>query len=113
VGAMALQASTNDPRFDPVRADELAQIDLDVSILTTPREIPKASDIVVGRDGVILIKDGRSAVFLPEVAVEQGWSRDEMLDNLCLKAGLPSGSWRTGARLSTFQSMLIREADVR
>ena len=113
VGAMALQAATNDPRFDPVRADELNQIELDVSILTTPREIARPGDIVIGRDGVILSKNGRSAVFLPEVAVEQGWSRDEMLDNLCLKAGLPRGSWRTGAKLATFQSMLIRETDVR
>jgi AmmeMemoRadiSam system protein A len=113
VGAMALQAATNDPRFDPVRADELNQIELDVSILTTPREIARLGDIVIGRDGVILSKNGRSAVFLPEVAVEQGWSRDEMLDNLCLKAGLPRGGWRTGARLATFQSMLIRESDVR
>jgi hypothetical protein len=113
VGAMTVQAATNDPRFDPVRADELSQIELDVSILSTPHEIARPDDIVVGRDGVILIKDGRSAVFLPEVAVEQGWSRNEMLDNLCLKAGLPRGAWRSGARLATFQSMVIKEKDER
>lgn len=113
VGAMALQAATNDPRFQPVRANELAEIQLEVSILTAPREIAEPTDIVVGRDGVILIKDGRSAVFLPEIAVEQGWPRDEMLNNLCLKAGLPAGCWRAGARLATFQSTVIKERDVR
>ncbi len=113
VGAMTLQAATNDPRFEPVRADELSQIELDVSILTTPREVAGPDDILVGRDGVILIKDGRSGVFLPEVAAEQRWSRTEMLDNLCLKAGLPGGCWRAGARLATFQSSVIKEKDVR
>ncbi len=113
VGAMALHAAVNDPRFDPVRPDELAQLDVEVSLLTPPREIPTAQAIVVGRDGVILAKDGQSAVFLPEVAVEQGWTRDAMLDNLCLKAGLPTACWRIGARLATFQSQAFKESDVR
>lgn len=113
VGAMALQAATSDPRFKSVRPDELPQIEVEVSLLTPPREIAAATDIVVGRDGVILIKDGRSAVFLPEIPVEQGWSRDELLDNLCLKAGLQRGDWRRGARLGTFQTQVIREADFR
>jgi AmmeMemoRadiSam system protein B/AmmeMemoRadiSam system protein A len=113
VGAMAVQAATNDPRFGRVRPDELAALQIEVSLLTPPREIARATDIVVGRDGVILVKDGRSAVFLPEVAIEQHWSRDEMLDNLCVKAGLSPGSWRTGARLATFQSHVIKESDSR
>jgi hypothetical protein len=112
VGAMTVQAATNDPRFNPVSAGELSQIEIEVSILSTPREIARPDDIVVGRDGVILVKDGRSAVFLPEVAVEQRWSRNEMLDNLCLKAGLPRDAWRTGARLAVFQSTVISEKDV-
>ncbi|HEX9187848.1 MAG TPA: AMMECR1 domain-containing protein, partial [Vicinamibacteria bacterium] len=62
-------------------------------------------------DGVLLSKDGRSAVFLPQVAVEQGWGRDEMLDHLCLKAGLPAGSWRRGAKFSVFQAEVFREGE--
>jgi AMMECR1 domain-containing protein len=48
-------------------------------------------------------------VFLPHVATEEGWGRDELLDNLCLKAGLEQGCWRVGARLSTFQAEVFAE----
>jgi AMMECR1 domain-containing protein len=65
---------------------------------------------VVGRDGVVLDKEGQTAVFLPEVATEFHWGRDEMLDNLCEKAGLPATCWRSGARLSTFQAQVFHEA---
>jgi AMMECR1 domain-containing protein len=53
----------------------------------------------------------RSAVFLPQVAPEQGWGRDEMLEHLCFKAGLPPGSWKEGAELLTFQADVFNEAD--
>jgi AMMECR1 domain-containing protein len=72
-----------------------------------------ADDVLVGRDGVLLMKGGRSAVYLPEVAVEMGWDRDEMLDHLCRKAGLPTGCWREGAEFMTFQADVIKEAAAR
>jgi AMMECR1 domain-containing protein len=58
---------------------------------------------------VLLTKGGRSAVFLPQVATEQGWGRDEMLDHLCRKAGLPAGCWKEGASLSVFQAEVFAE----
>jgi AMMECR1 domain-containing protein len=67
----------------------------------------------VGRDGVILRKSGRSAVFLPQVATEQGWGRDQMLDQLCMKAGLPAGSWKQGAQFLTFQAEVFSETDIK
>jgi AMMECR1 domain-containing protein len=75
------------------------------------RKVSGPEAVVVGRDGVRLSKDGRGAVYLPHVAVEQGWDRDEMLDNLCRKAGLPAGSWRKGAEFWTFQAEVFRESD--
>ena len=60
---------------------------------------------------MLLQKDRRSAVFLPQVATEERWTRDEMLDNLCLKGGLAAGCWRAGARLSTFQADVFKEGD--
>ena len=110
-GAMALQAAFNDGRFRPVTADELREIEIEISVLTPLREVSGAAEIVVGRDGVVLVKDGHSAVFLPQVATEQKWNREEMLDNLCAKAGLPPGSWKQGAQLSTFQAVVFSEAD--
>jgi MEMO1 family protein len=111
VGRMALAAAFEDPRFDKVRANELKDLEVEISVLTPFREVSGPSAIVVGRDGVLLQKDRRSAVFLPQVAVEERWTRDQMLDNLCLKGGLAEGCWRTGATLSTFQADVFREGD--
>jgi AmmeMemoRadiSam system protein B/AmmeMemoRadiSam system protein A len=111
VGAMALQAAFNDNRFQPLAADELNDTKIEISVLTPMKKVAGAADIVVGRDGVLLSKDGRSAVFLPQVATEQGWNREELLDNLCLKAGLTTGSWKEGAQLSTFQAVVFSETE--
>ena len=113
VGAMALQSAFEDPRFRPVTAQELADLEIEISVLTPMKPVSGPNDIVVGRDGVLLQKGGRSAVFLPQVAPEQGWGRDEMLDNLSQKAGLAANAWREGAQFSTFQAIVFGEADTR
>jgi AmmeMemoRadiSam system protein B/AmmeMemoRadiSam system protein A len=111
VGAMAFAAAFEDPRFDKVRAAELRDIEVEISLLTPFREVPSASAIVPGRDGVLLHKGAASAVFLPQVATEEGWGREELLDNLCLKAGLVRGCWQSGAKLSTFQAEVFKESE--
>jgi AmmeMemoRadiSam system protein A len=113
VGAMAYAAAFRDPRFEPLGGSELSQIEIELSVLTPPKNIARPDAIVVGRDGVILRKGGRSAVFLPQVATEQGWSRDELLDNLAVKAGLPPNAWRQGADLSVFQAEVFSEKDMK
>jgi hypothetical protein len=113
VGAMALQAAFNDPRFNGVQLKELDALGIEISALTPMKPIGRAEEIVVGRDGVVLSKDGRSAVFLPQVAPENKWGRDEMLDNLCRKAGLPEGSWRKGAQFQVFQAEVFDESLLR
>ena len=111
VGAMALQSAFNDHRFRPVTAGELKDIEIEISVLTPMKPVSRAEDIVVGRDGVLLQKGRAGAVFLPQVATEQGWSREEMLDQLCLKAGLPEGSWRKGAEFQIFQAIVFHESE--
>ena len=111
VGAVALQSALEDPRFRPVTLDELKDLEIEISVLTPMAPVPNADHIIVGRDGVLIRKGGRSAVFLPQVAPEQGWGRDEMLEHLCRKAGLPPGSWKEGAQLLTFQAIVFSEAD--
>jgi MEMO1 family protein len=113
VSMMALEAALNDPRFSKVQARELDSLEIEISVLTPPRPVRAPQEIVVGRDGVILSKSGRSAVFLPQVATEQGWGLEEMLDNLSLKAGLPAGAWRTGASFSVFQAEVFGERDTK
>jgi MEMO1 family protein len=114
VGAMAIQSAFEDPRFGPVTSRELSDLEVEISVLTPMKSVSGPNDIVVGRDGVLLQKGGRSAVFLPQVAPEQGWGRDEMLDNLSRKAGLPAKAWRdAGASFLTFQAIVFSEAEHR
>ncbi len=111
VGMMAAQAAFNDNRFKPVELSELENIEIEISVLTPMKPIPGADQIKVGRDGVVILKDGKSAVFLPQVATEQKWGRNELLDNLCQKAGLPIGCWKSGAQLQVFQAEVFGESD--
>lgn len=113
VGTMAIQAALNDRRFNPLTGDELNDIEIEISVLTPMKKVAGVSDILIGRDGVLLAKDGRSAVFLPQVATEQGWSREEMLDHLCQKAGLDSGCWKKGAQFSTYQALVFSESELK
>ena len=109
VGAMAIRAAFFDPRFRPVSPRELPEIDIEISVLTRLKPVPRAADIVVGKDGVLLTKGEASALFLPQVAVEQHWGLAAMLDNLCRKAGLEEACWREGARFSTFRAISFGE----
>jgi AmmeMemoRadiSam system protein A len=113
VGMMALQAAFNDPRFTPVKLSELPEIEIEISVLTPSQKVKSPEDIVIGRDGVILRKDGRSAVFLPQVAPEQGWNIEEMLSHLSRKAGLSSDSWKKDAEFYTFQAVAFSESDLK
>lgn len=97
-------AARNDKRFVPVRPAELGGLEVEVSVLSPPRPIDSYKDFVVGEQGVILRKDGHQAVFLPEVAVEQGWTREDTLSHLARKAGLPADGWREGASFEVFTS---------
>jgi AMMECR1 domain-containing protein len=73
--------------------------------LTPPKRVASYNDIVIGRDGVILTKGGAQSVFLPQVATEWGWTLQEMLTQLSLKAGLLRDDWRDGAKFDVFQSV--------
>ncbi len=107
VREMAVSAGLHDPRFPPVTANELGSLSFEVSVLTEPTPVKGPEDIVIGRDGVILSKRGRSAVFLPQVAPEQGWDVPMMLKYLSLKAGLGADDWKTGAAFETFQAQVF------
>lgn len=111
VSAMALEAAFNDTRFGPLRLSELRDIEIEISVLTPAQPMAKPSAIRLGHDGVILQKGDRSAVFLPQVATEQRWDHSELLDNLCLKAGLPVECWKQGARLLVFQASVFSEPE--
>jgi AmmeMemoRadiSam system protein B/AmmeMemoRadiSam system protein A len=105
----AINAAFNDRRFLPVTAAECNDIKIEISALTVPSPIASPDKIRIGIDGVVLNKDGRSALFLPQVAPEQGWGVNEMLSNLSLKAGLPADAWKEGASFLVFQAVVFGE----
>jgi AmmeMemoRadiSam system protein A len=113
VGTMALGAAFQDPRFPPLEQRELADVEIEISALTPLTRIPGPEAIQIGRDGVEIRKGGRTAVFLPEVPVEQGWDRNALLEHLCLKAGLPKDAWKRGAEFYAFRSVMFRESRLR
>lgn len=112
VRRMAGAAAFEDPRFPPLSSlEELADCDFEISSLT-PLEETDPNDIEVGRHGIYIIHGFNRGVLLPQVATEQGWDRDTLLDQLSLKAGLPADAWRSGAQLSVFQAEVFGEHDL-
>ncbi|MBQ7190481.1 MAG: AmmeMemoRadiSam system protein B [Kiritimatiellae bacterium] len=110
VTARAADSALRDPRFSPVTPRELSGLRVEVSALTPPKPVASWRDIVLGRDGMTLQKNGCFAVFLPQVAPEQGWDLASTLSYLARKAGLPSDAWRTGASFETFQAEVFHES---
>jgi len=104
----AIHAARDDPRFPPLRPDELADLEIEVNVLTPPQPIDSVGDFQVGHEGILLTKGRHRAVFLPEVAAEQGWDREQTLRHLAMKAGLPADGWRRDAQFEVFTSQAYR-----
>jgi len=110
VRVMAKEAAFGDPRFPPLRKDELPNLNIEISALSPMTPCPDPRQVKVGVHGLYLISGGRSGVLLPQVPVEQGWNLDEYLDYICVKAGLPQGSYNSpNAQLLTFTAVVFVE----
>lgn len=107
--ANAIYAAFGDRRFQPLQKAEYDQIKIEISALTAPSSVASPREIRVGVDGMVLKKDGRSAVFLPQVAPEQGWDLETTLQHLSVKAGLPPDAWKEEARFEVFQADVFGE----
>jgi AmmeMemoRadiSam system protein A len=103
----------HDHRFVPLQVHELGGVTLDISVLTPPEVVCDCSDIVVGRDGVIIEHGARRGLLLPQVAPEYGWDRETLLAHACLKAGLAKDAWRNGATILRFEAEVFGEKDLR
>ncbi len=93
VSRMAVAAASEDPRFLPVRADEIAELQVAVSVLAPPYRLDDRRSVKVGTHGLIVRRDWHRGALLPKVAVEHGWDADAFLKHACLKAGLPANAW--------------------
>jgi len=107
----AINAAFRDKRFPPLQEDEFDDITIEISALTRPKSVPSSDKIRIGTDGIVLNKAGRSAVFLPQVAPEQGWDLNETLTKLSTKAGLAADDWKDGAGFLVFQADVFGEGE--
>lgn len=113
VRSMAIQSATADPRFPSVALEELKDIEIEISVLTVPVKVSGPDEIVLGRDGVIVKKGFRQGVFLPQVAEETRWTKEQFLSALCAhKAGLEPDAWKkSDTELYVFQAEVFSERE--
>lgn len=110
VSTSAINAAFRDPRFEPVAREEMDEIAIEISVMSPIVTVRDFGEIVVGRDGLIVTKDGRAGLLLPQVATEYGWDRDTFLRHTCLKAGLPPDAWRSAeCRVERFSAEVFGE----
>jgi len=95
VASSAIAAAFRDPRFFPVRKDEIGHLELEISVMGPIEQVRDVNEIEVGRDGLIISRGRFAGLLLPQVASEYGWDRETFLDQTCLKAGLQPNAWRS------------------
>ncbi len=112
---MAREAATADPRFPPVTSSELNDIEIEISVLSPLVKVRSAEEIKIPGHGVLVKRGFQSGVFLPQVADETHWSKEEFLSYLCAhKAGLPSGAWKEkNTELYVFTAEVFSEKNIR
>lgn len=110
VREMAVAAATRDPRFYPLRSEDLDNIDLEISVLSPLKKIDSIEEIEVGKHGLYIEKNFYRGVLLPQVAVEYGWDRNTFLEQTCLKAGLEKNEWKEETDLYIFTAEVFGES---
>ena len=88
VSDMAKSAALKDPRFDPVRSDELDSLTIEISVLSAQEKIASLEEIEIGRDGLVVVSGHKRGVLLPQVASERGWDAKTFVEQTCIKANL-------------------------
>ncbi len=110
VASNAINAAFRDPRFDSVRADEIDELVVEISVMGPIEQVKNTEEIVVGRDGLIVSSARGAGLLLPQVATEYGWDRETFLRHTCIKAGLPPDTWRSkDCRIEKFSAEVFGE----
>ena len=109
VQEMAVSAATRDPRFYPMKAHDLDDFELDISVLSPLEKASSVEEIQVGTHGIYIVKGSYRGVLLPQVATEYGWTRDEFLRHTCIKAGLPENAWQGECDIFIFSALVFGE----
>jgi AmmeMemoRadiSam system protein B/AmmeMemoRadiSam system protein A len=109
VQEVAVDAAISDNRFPPLTVEELSEVHIEISILSPLQRVNDIQEIQVGVHGLLIYQAGQQGVLLPQVAVDNNWDRDEFLENLCLKAGLPEDCWNQSPALYSYSAMVFGE----
>jgi AmmeMemoRadiSam system protein A len=110
VQEMAVSAATRDPRFYPMKRQDLDAFDMEISVLSPLELISSVDEIQVGIHGIYLVKNNSRGVLLPQVATEYGWDRETFLRHTCLKAGLPENAWHKDCEIYIFSALVFGES---
>jgi len=109
VQEMAVSAATRDPRFYPMKAGDLDDFALDISVLSPLTKAASVDEIKVGVHGIYIVKGSYRGVLLPQVATEYDWNRDQFLQHTCIKAGLPQDAWQGECEIYIFSAQVFGE----
>jgi AmmeMemoRadiSam system protein A len=114
----AIAAASRDPRFEPLTADELPQVEIEISVLSPLRKITAPAEIAPGQHGVIVRLGHHQGLLLPQVALHHHWEAspagaETFLAQVCQKAGLPAEAWKDpDAEIYVFEAEVFSEATV-
>lgn len=107
VQEMAVSAATRDPRFYPMKVNDLADFALDISVLSPLEKAASVEEIKVGKHGIYIVKGSYRGVLLPQVATEYKWNRTQFLQHTCIKAGLPQDAWQGECDIYIFSAQVF------
>lgn len=109
----AKKAAFEDPRFVPLSEEEFDQIEIEISVLTPPKEIKSIQEIEIGKHGLIIEKGVFHGLLLPQVATKYNWNKEQFLEHTCLKAGLNKNDWKDPkTKIQTFSAEIFSEKEI-
>ena len=108
IAETAVAAALHDSRFTPVEGEELAGLQVEISVLSPIQPIDP-DDVEVGKHGLLITYGNRRGLLLPQVPIEHKWDREMFLRQTCVKAGLPGDSWEHGAKVEGFTAEVFGE----
>jgi len=110
---VAIDSATRDDRFPPVLFNELSDIDIEISVLSPLQKINSIDEFNLGQHGIYMIKEGKNGTFLPQVASETGWTKEEFFGHCSQdKMGMGWNDWKT-AELFTYEAIVFNEKQLR
>jgi AmmeMemoRadiSam system protein A len=108
----AITAASQDTRFNPLCPEEVARLEIEISVISEPRPV-RPEEIELGTHGIIAVRGGSRGLLLPQVATERNWSTTQFLEAACQKAKLTPDAWRDPeTNLLAFSAEVFSDAGV-